>query len=241
MSLLSRKTIAKKLLESKKFREAFVFEQIKRHIPFQVRTMRTEREWSQAKAGEALGKPQNVISRLESPAYGKLTLQTLIDIAHGFDVGLIIKFVPFSRLVREYEDVSFDALSAKSVSDEKEAEKLQKWALGESVSPITTTVAASPLPARDHGIRKLVEGIKVWRSKTSASVKTGTSLPITFIASDLLLEMFMEGKRQQIKSTSTDSEMSEIKGLESYIPITAMPNLPPKNTATLDYTNLPAS
>jgi len=128
VSLLSRKTLTKKLLQSKKFRAAYVFEHIKRSIPFQVRTMRTEREWSQAKAGEEIGKPQNVISRLESPAYGKLTLQTLLDIAKGFDVGLIIKFVPFSRLVREYEDVSFDALSAKSVSDKEEAQRIQDWA-----------------------------------------------------------------------------------------------------------------
>jgi len=136
VSLLSKKTLTKKLLQSKKFREAYVFEHIKRHIPFQVRTMRTEREWSQAQAGEAIGKPQNVISRLESPAYGKLTLQTLLDIANGFDVGLLIKFVPLSRLVKEYEDVSFEALSAKSVSDEREVQRLNEWA-EERVEPVT--------------------------------------------------------------------------------------------------------
>lgn len=139
MSLLSKKTLAKKLLQNKKFREAYVFEHIKRHIPFQVRTMRTDREWSQAKAGEAIGKPQNVISRLESPAYGKLTLQTLLDIANGFDVGLLIKFVPFSRLVREYEDVSGEALSAKSVTDEDEAKEIERWAAAETATTVTGT------------------------------------------------------------------------------------------------------
>jgi transcriptional regulator with XRE-family HTH domain len=90
--------------------------------------MRDERGWSQEKAGEALGKPQSVISRYESPDYGRVSLQTLREIASGYDVGLLIKFVPFSRLVQEYEDVSAGALSAKSLSDPTEAAKLQVWA-----------------------------------------------------------------------------------------------------------------
>jgi len=57
-----------------------------------------------------------------------MTLQTLVEIAEGFDVGLLIKFVPFSRLVREYEDVSFAALSVASVDDTEEAKKLEAWA-----------------------------------------------------------------------------------------------------------------
>ena len=156
MSLLSKKTLAKKLLQSKRFREAYVFEHIKRHIPFQIRTMRTERDWSQAKAGEAIGKPQNVISRLESPAYNKLTLQTLLDVARGFDVGLVIKFVPFSRLVQEYEDVSFDALSAPSVSGDDEAsreerQKIEEWAAGATYN--TAEVNALPTWAFSNAIR----------------------------------------------------------------------------------------
>ena len=132
MSFVSRKTRVAKLLGSKKAREAYVFENLKRIVPFQIRTMREEREWSQGRAGEAIGKPQNVISRLESPTYGKLTLQTLLQIANGFDVGLLIKFVPFSRLVREYEDVSSTALSAPSVTDKREVEKLTAWGRGEA-------------------------------------------------------------------------------------------------------------
>lgn len=128
MNFVSRKTIVKKLLESKKFRDSYVSENIKRMIPFNLRTMRDERGWSQHEAGQAIGKPQNVISRLESPAYGKLTLQTLLEIAHGYDVGLLIKFVPFSRLVKELDDVSALALSAKSVSDEEETRALHEWA-----------------------------------------------------------------------------------------------------------------
>lgn len=145
MNFVSRKTIVKKLLSSKTFRDAYVAENIKRVIPFQVRTMRDEREWSQERAGQELGKPQNVISRFESPTYGRMTVQTLQEIARGFDVGLIIKFVPFSRLVKEYEDVSFVGLSALSVSDDNEARALEEWAKEEDEIEIDIpkTIAAT--------------------------------------------------------------------------------------------------
>jgi len=141
VSFVSKKTRVERLLRSKISRDAYVLENIKRMVPFQIRTMREERDWSQAQAGEAIGKPQNVISRLESPAYGKLTLQTLLEIAKGFDVGLLIKFVPFSRLVEEYEDLSPQALSARSVSDEKEVAKLRAWEriMGRTTSTAETT------------------------------------------------------------------------------------------------------
>jgi transcriptional regulator with XRE-family HTH domain len=136
VSFVSRKTRVAKLLGSKKAREAYVFENLKRIVPFQIRTMREERDWSQGRAGEAIGKPQNVVSRLESPTYGKLTLQTLLQIANGFDVGLLIKFVPFSRLVREYEDVSSIALSAPSITDKREADKLKAWGRDEATQDL---------------------------------------------------------------------------------------------------------
>ena len=127
MNFVSRKTIVQKLLDSKTFRDSYVLENIKRIIPFQVRTMRDDREWSQQKAATELGKTQSGYSRLESPAYGKLTVQTLLEIARGFDVGLLIKFVPFSRLVREYDDVSAPALSAASVSNTTERVALKQF------------------------------------------------------------------------------------------------------------------
>lgn len=143
MSLLSRKTLAKRLLSGKLFRKAYVWEHLKRSIPFQIRTMRDERGWSQERAAKELGKTQSIISRLESPAYGKVSLQTLVDIAEGFDVGLLIKFVPFSRLVTEYEDVSAAALSAKSLADPAEAAELEGWS---REAKLTSSVVRASTP-----------------------------------------------------------------------------------------------
>jgi transcriptional regulator with XRE-family HTH domain len=88
--------------------------------------MREEREWTQGKLGEISGKPRNVISRLENPNYGALTLKTLLEMASAFEVALLVRFVPFSRLLREYSDTSTSALSASSVFNE--TRQLKRWA-----------------------------------------------------------------------------------------------------------------
>jgi transcriptional regulator with XRE-family HTH domain len=126
VKLLSNVSLVRKLLDSKKFRDSYVYEHIRNGIPFQIRALREERRWTQGKLGEEAQKPRNVITRLEDPNYGKLTLKTLFEIASAFDVALLVKFVPFSRLLREYEDVSPVALSAQSIHEEES--RLTNWA-----------------------------------------------------------------------------------------------------------------
>ncbi len=131
MSFGSRKEKAKNIIEDKEYRDFYTETYLKKSIPFQMRTMRTERNWSQTfAAAEILGKGQNALSRLESPTYGRLTIQTLLEVAKAYDVGLVVKFVPFSKLLEEYEDVSFAALSAPSPTDKfkDEIQAIWKWA-----------------------------------------------------------------------------------------------------------------
>jgi transcriptional regulator with XRE-family HTH domain len=194
--------------------------------------MREEREWSQAKAGQAIGKPQNVISRLESPAYGKITLQTLLDIANGFDVGLLIKFVPLSRLVKEYEDLSPEALSAKSVCDEKEVEKLEKWALEGLIGAATNTTIATNILTPHKNDRKLAETMKMWRSDTSEPAKISLAPSIVIgKPDDILLNMLLEGKIQNAESTSGYTRLKNTRSTEPTLGL-----LPIQSTVT-DYTS----
>lgn len=106
--------------KSKAYRDAYVRERIRIGIPYQIRALREqeERSWTQAELGRRAGKPQNVISRLEDPEYGKLSIQSLLEMASAFDVALMVKFVPFSRFLREYEDVSPASLEAQSFENE---------------------------------------------------------------------------------------------------------------------------
>jgi transcriptional regulator with XRE-family HTH domain len=150
VTLLSRINLVKRFLESRKSRDAYVYEHVRNGIPFQIRAMRKDRDWSQLELAEAAKTSRTVITRIEDPNYGKLTLKTLFAIASAFNVALLVKFVPFSRLVQEYEDVSSTALAAKSVTDQEEVAKLQAWASGRNI-----TVATNPQPqvaARIHAL-----------------------------------------------------------------------------------------
>jgi transcriptional regulator with XRE-family HTH domain len=68
-------------------------------IAYQIRAMRDRQDLSQGSLADMVGMNQNAISRLESPWYGKATIRTLKRLAEAFDVGLVIRFVPFSQLV----------------------------------------------------------------------------------------------------------------------------------------------
>jgi transcriptional regulator with XRE-family HTH domain len=82
--------------------------------------MREKRGWTQEAMAGKLGTTQNTISRLENPRTGKPTIKTLLRIARAFDVGLLVRFVPFGF----YRDV-IEAMDATHIEvpsyDEEQA------------------------------------------------------------------------------------------------------------------------
>jgi transcriptional regulator with XRE-family HTH domain len=95
-------------------------------LPFQIQAIRNQRGWSQEELGDKAGMRRNAISRLESVEYGNLTINTLLRLARAFDCGLLVKFVPFSRLVGEFEDVSPSGLTVDEFEDDRN--RLERWA-----------------------------------------------------------------------------------------------------------------
>lgn len=87
---------------------------VKTWIARQVRALREQRGWSQEDLGDQTGKPQSAISRVEDPDYGKLTLQTLFDLARAYDLPLLIQFVEWSDWLCRMDDSSTEALQKES-------------------------------------------------------------------------------------------------------------------------------
>jgi transcriptional regulator with XRE-family HTH domain len=105
-------------LKNKRYRDAFVASQISVGLPFQIRALREQRGWKQAHLAEKAGMLQPRISAMESPGGAKFNLETLRRLASAFDVGLAVRFVPFSDLVGWSERFSPDDFKIPSFSEE---------------------------------------------------------------------------------------------------------------------------
>lgn len=105
------------------YRHAWIESHIKNGIAFQIRAMRKAAGWDQKKLAEvALGKSelQSMISRYENPDYGKYSMRTLLDLARAFDVGLVVRFEPFSELIKWEENLIHTDLAVPSFAKELE-------------------------------------------------------------------------------------------------------------------------
>lgn len=140
--------ISKKLLERlqrKAYRHAYLAEHVRRGIAYQIRALRDQRKWKQGTFAKMLGKPQSVACRLEDPDYGKMTIQTLLEVANVFDVALEVRFVRYSSFIRNTRDVSVvsmripefkDDLGLSAVKTKAEVDKLTLA----TVEPIASTI-----------------------------------------------------------------------------------------------------
>ena len=133
-----------KLKASRKRRELFVAGQIKTGIPFQIRALRDKKGWTQGELGAQLGMTQTNISRLESPGYGRLNITTLQRMAAAFDVGLIVRFVPFSELIGWVDKLSPEAVAPKSFDEEIEMMENQSTADVSDFEIISSSIVQLP-------------------------------------------------------------------------------------------------
>lgn len=102
-------------LKNKEFRDAYVRSQLTHGLAHQIRALRNQRGWTQEEMAERLGlKGQSAVARMEDPAYGRLSVATLLKLSSAFDVALSVRFLSFGKFLLEREDVSPNALSAES-------------------------------------------------------------------------------------------------------------------------------
>lgn len=89
-----------KRLTDKRVRAALVDSHLRNGIAFQIRSMRRGSNWTQEDLAREAGTKPTQITRIENPSYGSHTVATLRRIAAAFDVALVVRFVPFSELLR---------------------------------------------------------------------------------------------------------------------------------------------
>jgi transcriptional regulator with XRE-family HTH domain len=114
-------------LSDREFRHAYMTDQVRTHIALAIRILREQegREWSQAELGKRCDKPQSWISKLEDPEYGKVSLQTLFEIAEAYDLPLLVQFPEWSEWLRRMKNQSRENFEKKSF----DADFLNKFAV----------------------------------------------------------------------------------------------------------------
>jgi hypothetical protein len=121
VSIASTKRDILNSLKDREYRAAFNLENVYTTICFQLRALREQRVMSQAAFGQQV-KPkmaQERISILEDPnADSKPTLNTLLRLAEGLDVGLEVRFVPFSIVLERSTHTNMRELEVESFEDE---------------------------------------------------------------------------------------------------------------------------
>lgn len=91
-------------------RAAYVSDQVRRAMALMIREERKKRGWSQARLAWEMEKSQALVSRLENPNYGRLTVESLLHVAAAFDLPLRIDFP-------SWDDWRRDIVTANEVRD----------------------------------------------------------------------------------------------------------------------------
>lgn len=100
-------------LDDKAYRESYVEGHVRAMVAYQIRCIRERSGLSQKAFAGKIGKPQSVISRLEDTEHGKITIQTLLDLARRLDVALIVKLASFPEFLQAYGNLSEDSLAVE--------------------------------------------------------------------------------------------------------------------------------
>jgi hypothetical protein len=137
-AVLAISSIGRKLFEKlrrKSYRQVYMAEHVRRSIAYQIRALRDQRGWNQGAFSKVLDKPQSVVCRLEDPSYGKVTVQTLLEVANVCDVALQVRFVTYSVFLQQTRDTSTQSMRVQGFEDEmNESTNNRPWGSASAVA-----------------------------------------------------------------------------------------------------------
>ncbi len=104
----------------KDYRDGYLRTQIGAGVSYQIQALRAKFGLTQAQFAQQVGKPQSVVARLEGSAKGNVTVKTLLDIATGMNVALLVQFVSYPEFLRRTENMSEAALQPATIFESVE-------------------------------------------------------------------------------------------------------------------------
>ena len=110
--------IWKKLLGSQEYRDAYVAAHLSNTVAAQIAFLREREGWTQKELAQKAGMHQSRISALEDPNYENIEIATLRRLASAFEVGLTVRFVPFSEIIAWAGSSSPDKLAPPAIKDD---------------------------------------------------------------------------------------------------------------------------
>ncbi len=139
-------------LENEEYRKAFIVDDT--GLAFQIKLLREKNGWTQDQLADRVGSRQETISQWESPDYGRYTLKTLKGLATAFDVGLIVRFSPFSELVEWNANLTPERLAPLSYTEEDLARRTSgrvSFVGSPAPTPVASTAETSVLGTQGTG------------------------------------------------------------------------------------------
>ena len=118
---LSGKSKLQMLLTDVDYRASYLRAKLAVNIPSQIRALRRRQDdMTQIELAEKAGMLQSRISTMERPGSVKFNIETLIRLAAAFRVGLLVKFVPFSEVVKHENSFAQDEFDVTTIENDSE-------------------------------------------------------------------------------------------------------------------------
>jgi transcriptional regulator with XRE-family HTH domain len=103
---------------SKAYRHAFIEEAIRTRITAQIKALRDREGWDYKQFASELKKKLAWAYRLEDPNAAPPTIPSLLEVAETFDVGVDVRFVPFSVLADDATSLKPESFQVASFKDD---------------------------------------------------------------------------------------------------------------------------